>query len=191
MTIEKFKNISEVIGIWVAIVGSIAGGSFGLREYLDNKKSEQVKFTMAAWDKFNEPAIKSARLGIDDAQKVKRDELKGILRPELSRPAKNLGYYKFTLDMIEEYELADDVQTLLEFYSSVAICVSNDICDGPTARKYFGKHGLSFFTAFAPFICQERLDWRDDTIGSELGPFYVDQTTVSVCKKYEVARSSN
>ena len=183
-TPEDIKTASEIIGIWAALLGSLAAGIFTVTEYLENKETEQIKSTLEILKTFNEDRFKAARLEIDRFQTETLPKFETILNSKRPQKETNREYLDFTNKAVIDYQLAGEVTDLLEFYEDVAICASNSICDRVTAEKFFKRRGKSFVVVFAPYICRERFRWRDPGYGEWLGPFFTGQPFDSICRQY-------
>jgi len=54
--------------------------------------------------------------------------------------------------MVEDKKIEADVNVLMVFYETLLVCITNKICDGPTAEKFFQKDAKWFFIWHSSYI---------------------------------------
>lgn len=164
--IHKIKQISDMISVWVGILSLIAGGIWGIFEYLDRKQQGRVAETLAYVDRYNDSPMYGARKRIEMIWFEKGDEAKKVL---LFGDAKK--WTEFVLKLVSAHRLRSDILTMLEFYELIAVCTKEKICDTNTAYSFFGPQALSFKNQHIRYIKWLRGDLRDESIGRELQRF--------------------
>ena len=162
MELPKLKIWSEIIAIWVTVVGIFVGGTFALVEYYDNKKSDQIRVTLNYVDRFNKAPILDVRSRIDSFWYARS---KTIFK---KADAGEDELIQFILNTIQENELEKDTDLLISYYDGIEICTCGKLCDPVTVKRYFSKQAYDLYGLYYPYLVQKRNELKDETYGLAL-----------------------
>lgn len=110
-----------------------------------------------------------------EAQRPRQAALLGRMATlsDASRQAELRNYRAFVLEVVDEHDLARDIDTVLGFYGRVATCVQFGSCDAGAAAGAFGSEAWSFRDQHYYYLQDEyRVDEIDrviDTIAPRAG----------------------
>ena len=180
MKLNKVKLISEICGIWVTVIGILSAGIFALIEYENHKKSELLKSTMTMYNKFNNEVYYTARKKIALSENNSIDELNKLLNNS-DKDTVAVSYMNFIHARVEKDVLSKELDDILLILEDVAICVRANVCDYDSAIAFFFDYGRDFFRTYYPYICKERENWSNQSIGMMLEKFYNPSSKKNVC----------
>jgi hypothetical protein len=142
MKLEKWKTITEIAGIGVAVMGSLIGGVFAGYQYLEQVKANRVKETLTFVARFQEPAIGESWKRITNVWLKHEKRMYALLDdPKLSTDK----WIRFVHNVVINEKIETDVFAIADFLGSIQICVRSEVCDSKTAKAFFGSDARSFF----------------------------------------------
>ena len=150
-------------GFWKSL-GLLVAAAFTLQQYLGHRHDERVSRTMDYVKRFEDGSVAEAR-----------HRLYGKVRRFLPTPTpfSNVSpadHQKILDTMLDaDPSLADDLDTIVDFFEGLLLCVSEDICERSTAIGYFSSSETRLFRKnFKPYVegrkrnnpqFAEGLDW--------------------------------
>lgn len=179
MTLDKFKVLSEVVGVWVTVVGLLSAGIFGLYEYDQHKKSERLKNTLEMLKTFNDDRLSKAKLNILNSEIKGSEHIRQLLLS--GGDDVDEKYRAAVLERIKEDDLGGDINELTNFLENVAMCSKSGICESDSVDAFFMSYGRNFFRSYYPHICSERIKWNSRAFGLVLERFYNYGGTKDLC----------
>lgn len=177
MSLEKLERLASITLSSVTVVAIIAGGLFGLFEYLDHKASEKINHSLNQLSNYNSDSLVKSRESIDEAWNGRHTKLIELFKKDKSDSA----YSKFVLDVVNDSNLSRDIEKILRFYQETAICVGANICDEETTRSFFQADAVPFFSTFYPYVCFQRKQWKDEKTWEKLQLFYRLNSIGKIC----------
>lgn len=164
MTLEKTKTLTDIIGTVFGVTGAIIAGVFAGYQYLEAKKAEQIKETIAYVNRLDSPVLHERLAHIGRVWIIKE--------PEIDEHVKNaVDWEKFVMKVVNDNQLADDVISIIDYYKGLQICVTEKICDKKTAVAFFKSDARTFYRLHYPFISHLRKSRNDPSFAAELEMF--------------------
>jgi hypothetical protein len=162
-SVDKLKIVSDIAATWVAIVGVLFSGAFGLVEYHNNSRAERVKTTIALSERFGRDQYLIARMKIDAYGAENASEL-------FTRSAKGSAVLsQYILGVVGKSGLGPEIDIVVEFFDELHACTCGGACDEEMARRLFGRFSALTHSNFYPYIAlqREQLRSKDYGIGIE------------------------
>ena len=143
----------------LAKLGLLAGGAFAVLQFLDAKEEARVQRTMTYIARYEDGSVNSARQTIGDA-----------LRPYLaqfSRISEDGGVTgddrdAMVMTLVESGSgkaIDAEIDTIVDFYEGLAICVAEAICERRVVLRYFARgEAQDFYGNFEPYIRMRRIN---------------------------------
>lgn len=166
--LERRKAISEIIATWVGLVGLVAGGLFGVVQYMEKDRGDKIKVTLDFLDRLNRSPVLDARKNVFEAWEKHRLELDEILNKQASGDDE---LDSLILRVVDQHRLFSSLITLIDYYDSLEICVAKMVCDEPTSAALFANDARVFFALHYPFIEKERQARSDASFAVHLERF--------------------
>lgn len=165
--LERSKTTVDIaVGI-VGLLGAIVAAVWGYFEYLDRKAEGRVAETLKFIDRFDRSPVWDARRRIFTVWHRATGDVIRILTKEYTEPK----WRKFVNELVENNEIEIDVQTLIDFYESLNICIDEGICDGETAFAFFGEKASLFRNQHFVYLERLRIKLNDPELASKLEAF--------------------
>lgn len=165
-SIERTKTISDIVATWAGLLALIGGGLFGLVQYLDKKSDDRVNSSMRLVERFHADHLQSSYLLLSATWQRNNQVVR-----EAAFSTNGSDLPKLILTIIDSEGLARDIQTLIDFYEVLDVCVQQTICDSTIAENFFHKDALALFRNHSPYIYRERMLRNDATYACRLEQF--------------------
>jgi hypothetical protein len=167
-SLANVKTVSEIVSSWVGLVALIAGGAFGVVQYLEKERGDRVKVTLDFLERQNITPVLEARRNLLAKWRPHQPSLIAML----ARPDGGVADFNaFVLTVIKDEELFEDVVTVMDYYESLQICVESKVCDATTTRALFQQDAKVFFNLHYPFIADQKKERSDPNFGRLLQTF--------------------
>lgn len=145
---------------WINLIGQcilIIGGLGAVYQYFDVKQENRVKETMAQLQVFNSDPLLATRLKLGNVWESYQAQLLQLKQREFkSEQDTALIQGKIVIPIIQQRQLRRDIDSLVDFFDNLSICIQNRICDGKVARAFLGSYAQSFYELHQPWIAQRR-----------------------------------
>jgi len=169
MQLDRLKTWTEILTTWIGVLSLVAAGSFGVFQYLDKKRDDRIKETLAFLDRYNGEVMIKSRERIADAWRGREGEQARILKDPLSSAE---DFYGFTRKVIHDENLPGQIAHLHDFYAALYVCVENQICEKSVAILLFQADARAYFNQHYAYIADQRANGGDASIGGGLEKFY-------------------
>lgn len=156
MRLDDIKTLTDMVTSLLATVALIVGGAFGAYQYLDKVRDDRVKETLNFLDRYNRGYVVKARVEQQAAWEKHT-------ATEAATPGKRIG--EFTRDVIRIEKLESSISVLNDFYDTVRICATNDICDTEVALQLFQEDACVFYIRSYSFLKERRATSGDSKLG--------------------------
>jgi hypothetical protein len=145
---------------WINLIGQcilIIGGLGAVYQYFDVKQENRVKETMAQLQVFNSDPLLATRLKLGNVWESYQAPLSQLNQHAVkSDQDKARIQATIVMPIIHQYQLRRDIDSLVDFFDNLSICIQNRICDGKVARAFLGSYAQSFYELHQPWIKQQR-----------------------------------
>lgn len=178
MNLDGIKVVTEIIGVWVTVIGLASAGVFALYEYSEYKKTERLKNTLEMLKTFNSDRISAAKLRVLNSELKSSDSIRKLL---LTKENVDSKYRSAILERINGDNLGNDISEIINFLENVAMCSKSGICEKESADAFFKNYGRNFFRTYYPYICSERVKWNSNAFALVLERFYNGGDTKGLC----------
>ena len=103
-------------------------------------------------DRYNKPPFSAAHDQIETAWE------RNAKAEEKCRAAADCAanFNVFLLEVIEKESMRSSIFVIVDFYSSLAACVDEGICDKAISKRFFRDEAAAYFRRHYPLIIQER-----------------------------------
>lgn len=148
--LAKLKLVLEV----ASLMGIVAGGAFALVEFRDAQIVKRRDRTMEYIKNYEDGRVGDARY-----------DLNVFLEPlieayENGGVSHKVGYTAWSDDLLDQidnddgkYRVRTNIDMVVGFYESLAVCVDNELCDGTVADEYFNAYDApGFWETYWPHI---------------------------------------
>jgi hypothetical protein len=163
MSAETVKLHSDIISTWLSIIGIILGGGYGLYQYMEKEKGDRIATTLAFLERYNKSPVADARERLENVWLDYDDEQLKILA---NKNTASTEHPKFVLGVIGSKQLGRDITTMESFYSSLEVCIENNICEESVAASFFANDAKSFFDQHYAFIDKTRKEHHNPDYGT-------------------------
>ena len=165
MPLERIKIVTEIVTAWVGLIALVAGGIFAIVQYLDKEQGDRVKASLDLLIRYNDKHVVEARLRLTDVWAREEDALETLVR----KPAVAISEINsFVITTIKVDGLHTSIDTMVDFYDLVEVCIEKKLCDRTAARALFARSAKSFFMLHYPFLAQLRTNRNDQSYAMPL-----------------------
>lgn len=165
MQLARAKEWTDVLTPIAGAIALIAGGVFGVVQYLDKKHDDRVKETLNFFDRYNDDAVLAARTNLVDTWRKHAAEQESVI----DQPGD--AFNIFALRVIKAENLKGSISVINDFFAALDICTRNGICDCDVSLQLFQPDARSFYHQHYAFLIAERKRAKDPTIGAGLEAF--------------------
>jgi hypothetical protein len=168
LDLDRVKLISDVLAAWVGVVALLAGGIFGIQQYLAQEEGDRVKETLNFLDRYHKEPFVSARMALYktwDKYTAKENSFR------LGQVFDEKGFSSFIRETIKEENLTASVDLVTDFYSALEVCITAHACDQDLALLLFHADATAHFNRHFPYIDWARTDQNDPNVGKRLEEF--------------------
>lgn len=164
----RVKTFSEIVATWVGLIGLLAGGLFGVVQYLDKEKADRVKVTLDFLDRQSKDPVYTSKRRLLIAWRSHEPALMDVVRkPNVTL----IDLQAVVVNVVEQEQLFEHIVATVDFYESLGVCVEKNLCDAETARALFQEDARVFFNLHRPFFDKLRTDRGDAGYGQYLQKF--------------------
>ena len=161
---DTAKGWPELLPPWITVGALIVGGIFAVQQYVEKKSDDRIKEAINFLDRYNREPFSIAHDRIEIAWEANaKDE-------EKCKAAAGCvaDFNSFLMGVIEKESLRSSVFVIVDFYSSLAACVDEGICDKSISKRFFRDEAASYFYRHYPLIMQEREQQKNTKFGAGL-----------------------
>jgi hypothetical protein len=152
-------------------IGKVAGGItflfgifYGIYQYFETTKANQIAQTLAFYKDFNSTPISDYRAAIFGAVAKHQSEIAAAAVDETKLEA--------TINsIVAEEGLANQLMLTMDFFDGLVFCVTKKICDSETAVSLFHARASEIYTTFYQYIVAQRNAWASSDFGLGLQTF--------------------
>jgi len=158
--IKKWKIWSDLIVVWLTMIGTLAGGGYALIQYLDNSNAERAKETLKFVERFDKDRLYDSRQKIDIALMQMEEGLRKKIKegePE---------YLTYLEAGINEKLISHHLNQLFDFYDQLHACSLANLCDTDISIRFFGKYAYDLVGTIFPYIEKQKTQSGDAQYGS-------------------------
>ena len=159
LSLSKLKAWIDPLAKLVAIAAVV----LAYHEWRESRSDLRVARTFEYVEQFNDPGshIGAAKLGIsevlwDNAEQIKRLKvLYERLPPEMAKKLRS----KFEMKLFfsdNGRDLKADINTLIQFFDSLGVCIDEGLCASDPAEAFFGEYASDLWGNFYRTICKDR-----------------------------------
>ncbi len=172
INLERLETISKIL----LILGTIVGGFWTVREYIEKKHDARVAETLGYVRRFSADPVLTAQNRIGMAWYAIRDAVRTLESTPVAS-AEEFGKRKRQLVMmvvnggvvpqsasITQKGLVSDLDLLVGFFSELQVCVDAELCDRSTAIRYFQDYARRLYCVHEPFIA-----WKNSSYSKGYG----------------------
>ncbi len=160
---EKKGFMPTALTEWIDIlakIGAVFVVAFGIYQYLDSKTGVRITRTQDFMKEYSSGSVAEARHTVSQTLRSNLpviEKLRALsMKPEAATDAHADIVRFFVWDSRDSKGLADELDTVIDFYERLVICVENSLCDRSIARAYFQADALWLFRNFRPYILDRR-----------------------------------
>ena len=160
---DSIKPWLDICTSVLTIVGAFVAAAWGLNEYFNKRKEGRIKATLEYRQELNKDPVLSAQRKIDDILTSQ----KNLILETISNKSED-DWTKLVYSIVESNNLQQPLDTLVNFYEDVYLCISNSICDEQTAIALFGNKVIAFRNQFYRYFIFTRAEMKDPGYASGL-----------------------
>ena len=165
MPLERVKLVSDIVTAWVGLLALLAGGTFAIVQYLDKEQGDRIKASLDLLVRYNDKHVVEARLRLSDVWSREEEAIAILVR----KPGVAIAEINsFVVTVIKTDQLHTSIDTIVDFYDLVEVCIEKNLCDRTAARALFARGAKSFFMLHYPFIDQLRISRNDQSFAMPL-----------------------
>lgn len=158
--IKKWKTWSDLLVVWLTVVGTLFGGGYALVQYLDNSNAERAKETLKFVERFDNVRLYESRQKIDIALEQMEDELRRKLKE--GEPV----YLTYLEAGIKDKLLSYHFNQIFDFYDQLHACSLASLCDTDISLRFFGKYAYDLVGTIYPYMEHQKAQSGDAQYGS-------------------------
>jgi len=164
----------EVCAKVLIIAGALVGAGWAYFEYVQKEHQQRIEASLGYVKRFSEGALFESTKRIANAWYGNQQVL-SRLQHASSEAAHRQRHRQLVMNVVERvsgtdkdgrptYGIADDVDTVVSFFSELMICIRADLCDRKSAHAYFDNYARRFYCLHEPY-----LNWRAANYASDFG----------------------
>lgn len=155
--------LPENLGGWVDLVakaGAILVIAFGVYQFLETQRATRVTRTQDLMIRYSSEPVRDAREAIsgvlrDNAQAIRQVRSVALQPSAAAEAHKDLVQY-FVNESRGGTGLASEIDTLIDFYRTVEVCVAQELCEANVAVAYFSDDARRLIENFRPYVVERR-----------------------------------
>ena len=153
--LNRIKLVSDILAAWVSVLALLAGGIFGIQQYLDKERGDRVKETLNFLDRYHQEPFVGARMDLYQTWNKyveKENSFRGVAEFD------EKGFAIFINETIKKEDLTARVDLVTDFYSALEVCIASQACDEDLAMLLFQPDATAHFNRHFPYIFSTRSD---------------------------------
>lgn len=160
MSAEQLPARPPVILVFLEVITKLAlmaGGIFAAWEYWEAKKDARIARATTYFERFENGEVGDARRRINGALRPYVGQLQMLDPAELSFADRD----RIILAVVEENggQIASDIDTIIDYFQGVSICVSAQLCERSVVELYFAESDApTLWNNFEPYIRARRVN---------------------------------
>ncbi len=183
-SLDRTKALTEIWVAWLSVCAAILGGLFAGHQYLEHKMETRIQATLDFVARYQGDVVHEAQTRISTAwRKAQTEEMK-ILNTkavtDTERKAKNKLWSEFVQQTIAKHDLYASIETLMDYFTALSVCVNRNICDATSAYSFFGYPAKNFYERHFVHIGEMREAYRDARFGRDIERFAKDALKYNV-----------
>ena len=171
--------LPENLGTWVDIVakvGAIFVVIFGVVEYLEAQRSARVTRTQEFMTRYSSQPVLRARTAVSSVLRDNLPTIQDIRSVALNPSAASQAHKDLVQFLVSESRggtgLASEIDSLVDFYGMLEVCVEEGVCERSVAVAYFSTDAKRLLENFRPYVEDRRVLAPDYGLAAErlIGP---------------------
>jgi hypothetical protein len=171
---ESTRCFPETLAKWIDLIaklGAIFVVCFGVFEYLDSKEALRISRTQDLMKEYTAGSVGEARRLISQTLQLYIPVIDKLRATPMSSEAAAAAHADLVHFLVRESRdakgLAAEIDTVLEFYERLFVCVEHRLCDADIARAYFQSDVRWTFSNFRPYILERRKNSSNYAVEAE------------------------
>jgi hypothetical protein len=165
---DDTRFLPPTLSGWINVIaklGAIFLVGFGVFEYLEGKSALRISRTQELMKEYAVGPVGDARRLISQTLQSNIRIIEKLRAKPMSREAATAANTDLVHFLVTESRdakgLAAELDTLLEFYERLVVCVEYHLCDADITRAYFQNDARWTFSSFRPYILERRENSSD------------------------------
>jgi hypothetical protein len=143
---ERGHSWLEITATWVAILGALAGGAFGLIRFVGNLEASRAKEALAYIDRFSDAPIATSYVRFADYFRHFLDAGVNHAQPT----------YDAMVAAIRDQPIEADAIVVTHYFDNVGACTCKNLCDETLVRLFLAWEARDFFDLTKSYILEQR-----------------------------------
>lgn len=150
--ITTYKDPIQTTGTVVQVCALLGGGLWGFYQWGAQQQQDRVDKNIRFVELFFSEQITNARETINSTWVKEMDDLSGKLVEIKNLAEQRQAFEQETLTKINSTGIGTEINLVLSFYESLLVCIASEVCDGKTAKEFFGAEAKWFFIWHRSYI---------------------------------------
>ena len=147
MTLENKKHLSDMLVSWIGVIGVITAGVWSINEYIDNGIKNRTQETLKYVHIFNSGEMFKAQRNVASRWNKEAGKIKA-----LREAGDEEALADFVVSVASKEEMFHDIWLIIDFFESLATCVSQSLCEKNSALSFFGDRAKRFYLTHYHYI---------------------------------------
>jgi hypothetical protein len=156
MTLDEFSKLFGGLGGLAAAVAVVWGIYAYFEDYQSAVRKDQIEKTLSFVERFGSDRLVKAQEKLTEAWELELKRLNAIKNEEISDEEKLTKFKNLQRKVIEVHGLKKFIWAIVDFYDALWICISANLCDRPTADRFFRGYAIDFANSHWVFINDNR-----------------------------------
>lgn len=153
---QPIQSISAIASV-LALIG---GGIYAIYQYDTKVKEDRVREVFTFLAKRDQPSLLNARRSVEASFNKAFEQIK-VIGNEPKSEDRDKRYCELVRGIIESNSLHGEFESIVEFYDTLDVCITTELCDSATARSFFQQDATRFSHAFFCYVQFRREDSKD------------------------------
>jgi hypothetical protein len=148
MIAKIYKRLLQ-IGKVSGAVAFLFAAPYALIQYIQSKQAGRIEQTLNLFKMYNSPPFVTYR------EKVTKALIKN--KDKINEASKNLDAFQaLQFQIVRKEDIETELLLLFDFFDSVTVCVTSDLCDNDTAIKLFKPRATDIYVNFYQYMMAQR-----------------------------------
>ncbi|MDP6406001.1 MAG: hypothetical protein QF797_12415 [Alphaproteobacteria bacterium] len=174
------KETTERLAPWFTLGVAIIAGLLAWLEYREHIDARRTDKTLEYVERYQkDPIFKASnelRIIMLHETETKNSGFRKITKKIKSsmtpgeRTAIRKEIFSYMVNLVEKKKMQKYVMIMLDFYTTLSICASKNICSPNLVSSYFGKDLIGFINGYCPYLKKLESTWKR-AFGKEITVF--------------------
>lgn len=169
---DLLVSTAPVAGALLMLWGAVF---LALDTYAEHKSNLRLAETNRYIEQFEDEPVAGAWRRLALAWRAERPRQDALLTAIADREADAIGsmarqYREFVLESIARRDLVEEIDTVLQFYKRLALCIRMQSCDAGIAARRFGDDAWRFRNQHYPYLVERYPEEDIDAIFRVIAP---------------------